>query len=137
MYFLTERDTKPLYFADRAAILSPTMATETPRDAAAPPAPRGRRMVRIGLMVVTAIVLVDAVMGDKGVFALKRVRDERRALETAVQDLRLQNQRLVDQARRYREDPATIEDLARRDLGMIKPGEKLFIIRDRAPQQPR
>ncbi len=35
------------------------------------------------------------------------------------------------QARRYREDSATIEDLARRDLGMIRPGEKLFIIRDR------
>jgi cell division protein FtsB len=114
------------------------MATETPRDAAAPPAaPRGQRMLRIGLMVVTAIVLIDAVMGDKGVFALMRVRDERRGLETVLQDLRTRNQQLVDQARRYREDPATIEELARRDLGMIKPGEKLFIIRDRAPQQPR
>ena len=138
MYFLSERGTKPLYFADRAAILSPTMATETPRDAAAPPAaPRGQRVLRIGLLVVMAIVLVDAVVGDKGVFALMRVRDERRALEGIVDDLRVQNQRLVDQARRFREDPATIEDLARRDLGMIKPGEKLFIIRDRDPQQPR
>jgi cell division protein FtsB len=32
-----------------------------------------------------------------------------------------------------REDPAAIEDIARRDLGLIKPGEKLFIIKDVVP----
>ena len=36
-------------------------------------------------------------------------------------------------ARRLREDPAMIEDLARRELGLIRPGEKLFIIREIAP----
>jgi cell division protein FtsB len=116
------------------------MAAETDRDAVAPPAgtsPRGQRLLRAGLLILTAIVLVDAVLGDKGVFALMRVRDERRALEADVDARRLENQRLLDQTRRFREDPATIEELARRDLGMIKPGEKLFIIRDREHPQPR
>jgi cell division protein FtsB len=116
------------------------MAREPDRDdAEIPPetTPRGRRLLRFGLVVLTAIVLVDAVAGDKGVFELRRAQDEARTLETAVQSLRLENQRLLEQTRRYKEDPATIEELARRDLGMIKPGEKLFIIRDLPPAPPR
>ena len=115
------------------------MAPVTPRDAGPAPAParRGQRMLRIGLLVITGIVLVDAIVGNKGVFALMRARDERQALEAAVQRLRIQNRQMVDQARRYVDDPATIEDLARRDLGMIKPDEKLFIIRDHEPSRPR
>ena len=115
------------------------MATETDRDAAqtAGTAPRGQRLLRVGLLILTAIVLADAVLGDKGVFALMRVRDDRQALEADLAARRLENQRLLDQTRRFREDPATIEELARRDLGMIKPGEKLFIIRDREHPQPR
>lgn len=87
--------------------------------------------MRIGLILVTAVVLVDAVVGDKGVFALVRQRENHRQVAADLEAQRQDNQRMVDQARRYREDSATIEDLARRDLGMIKPGEKLFIIRDR------
>ena len=45
--------------------------------------------------------------------------------------------RLRDTARRLREDPATIEEVARRELGLIKPGEQLFIVRDVVPAGPR
>ena len=51
--------------------------------------------------------------------------------------MRVENQRLREQARRYREDPSAIEELARKDLGLIKPGEKLFIIRDQPAPGPR
>ena len=33
-------------------------------------------------------------------------------------------------ARRLREDPAAIEEIARRELGLIKPGERVFILKD-------
>ena len=32
--------------------------------------------------------------------------------------------------RRLTDDPKAIEDAARRDLGMMKPGEKVFMLRD-------
>ena len=35
-----------------------------------------------------------------------------------------------EEARRLREDPSAIEELARQELGLIKPGEKLFIVKD-------
>ena len=40
---------------------------------------------------------------------------------------------LREDARRLREDPAAIEEIARRELGLMSPGEKLFIIRDVEP----
>ena len=35
-----------------------------------------------------------------------------------------------------RKDPETIEGIARRELGLMKPGEKLFIIKDADPVKP-
>jgi cell division protein FtsB len=60
-------------------------------------------------------------------------RQEYRALEQSLAHVRAENARLREEAHRLREDPATIEDLARRDLGLIKPGEKLFIVKDVDP----
>lgn len=112
------------------------MPDTTTRDDAAPRPPgssTARRLFRYGLMVVTAVVVIDAVVGEKGLLALRRARQEYHALETSLRAVRVENQRLREQARRYREDPVTIEELARKDLGLIKPGEKLFIIRDLPP----
>ena len=51
----------------------------------------------------------------------------------ALADVRTDNARLREEARRLQEDPSAIEDLARRELGLIKPGEKLFILKDVPP----
>ncbi len=107
-----------------------TDAASTPKPGASP---RGRRVVSYGLAVLTVVVLIDAVAGEKGLLSLVRVKEETQALEQQVRGMRAENQRMVEQARRYREDPATIEELARHDLGLMKPGEKLFIIRDLPP----
>lgn len=119
----------------------------TPRDpetAAASPVPvpvsgrsprRGRRLVRIVLVVVTAVVLVDAIVGENGVLALLQARRQFAAVERALQQARDDNAALREAARRLREDSAAIEAAARRDLGLIKPGEKVFIIKDAPPRQ--
>ena len=49
---------------------------------------------------------------------------------------RLENVRLRDEARRLTDDPLTIEEVARRELGLIRPGEKLFIVKDITPKKP-
>ena len=117
------------------------MPETTNRDDSRAPRPPGsstvRRLVRYGLMVVTAVVVIDAIVGEKGLLALMRARQDYQVLESSLRAVRSENQRLREQARRYREDPATIEELARKDLGLIKPGEKLFIIRDLPPTAPR
>lgn len=91
----------------------------------------GRRLGPKLLLLATLILIVDALVGDKGL--LERLKEHQRFEEasSALDKLRHENTMLREQARRLREeDPATIESAARRQLGMIKPGEVLFIVKD-------
>jgi cell division protein FtsB len=93
-------------------------------------ASRGRRVLRHVLMLATAVIVVDAVAGEKGLLALLQARKEYSALERSLVQARADNAALRDYARRLREDPNAIEEEARRELGLIRPGETLFIIKD-------
>jgi len=83
------------------------------------------------------VLVIDALVGDKGLLAMIQARQEFRALEQSLAEVRAENTRLRDEARRLREDPQAVEDLARRELGLMKPGEKLFIIKDVVPKDPQ
>jgi cell division protein FtsB len=86
--------------------------------------------VRVALLIITAVLLVDAVVGENGVLALIEARRQFAAVERALQQSRDDNAALREAARRLREDPGTVEAVARRDLNLIKPGEKVFIVKD-------
>ena len=96
---------------------------------------RGRRAEQQILHGVGLVLVVDALVGDKGLIEMMKKRDEYRALEQTLSRTRSENARLREVARRLREDPAAVEEIARRELGLIKPGEKLFIIRDVPPAE--
>jgi len=76
--------------------------------------------------------MIDALVGDKGLLAMMQAQQAYRDLEASLAEARSDNVRLREEARRLREDPSIIEEIARRELGLIKPGERLFIIRDGA-----
>jgi cell division protein FtsB len=98
---------------------------------------RRRRVAQYLLLGVGLVLVVDALVGDKGLLEMMKKRDEYRALEQTLSHTRDANARLREEARRLREDPEAVEEIARRELGLIKPGEKLFIIRDRPPADVR
>ena len=60
----------------------------------------------------------------------ERQAHEHRPLAASIARQRAENARLREQARRLRDDPAAVEEIARRELGLIRPGEKVFIIKD-------
>ena len=91
---------------------------------------RNKRLLHIGLLIVTIVIALDALAGDRGLLAMLRVRGQYNALAATLARERADNARLAEQARRLREDPSAIEEVARRELGLIKPGEKVFIIKD-------
>lgn len=68
------------------------------------------------------------------------MRDARRQhddLAATIARQRTENTRLREEARRLKEEPSAIEEIARRDLGLIRPGERVFIVKDLAsPPQP-
>jgi cell division protein FtsB len=91
---------------------------------------RGRRLARYVLGFVTVVLVIDSIVGEKGLLSLLKARRDFSAVEQALLRSRRENVAMRDLARRLRDDPSAIEEIARRELGLIKPGEKLFIIRD-------
>jgi cell division protein FtsB len=88
------------------------------------------------LLFLALVLALDALVGERGVFAVMQARRDYAAAEAALATARAQNQRLREQMRRLQEDPTAIEELARLHLGLVKPGETLFIIKDvRKPNQ--
>jgi cell division protein FtsB len=97
------------------------------------PRRRRRRAIQYVLVLIGCIIVVDALVGEKGLLAMRKARQQYHTLETALAAEKSDNERRREEARRLREDPTAIEDLARRELGLIKPGEKLFILKDVPP----
>lgn len=98
---------------------------------------RGKRIGQILIVCFAGLVLVDALVGDRGLLAMRRARRNYEEQSARLTRQRQENDRLREEARRLREDPTAIEELARRELGLIRPGEKVFIVKDlKSPATP-
>ena len=102
-------------------------------ESAVTPRRRRGRALRIALVIVGCVLVIDSLVGDKGLLAMIEAREQYGKLEESLASARAENARLREEARRLREDPDAIEAIARRELGLMKPGEKLFIVKDVAP----
>jgi cell division protein FtsB len=100
------------------------------KPVAAGPSPWRTRVLNYVLAFVTVILVVDALVGDKGLLDTLRARRQHGALAAALAQKRQENVRLRDNIRRLKEDPGAIESLAREQLGLMREGEVLFIVRD-------
>jgi cell division protein FtsB len=80
-------------------------------------------------VLVAMILLADALVGEQSLSSGIRARRQYEAAGADLGVLRGENARLRDQVRRLREDPATIEYVARKDLGLARRGEILVVLR--------
>ena len=102
----------------------------------AAPRPRGRRLVQFGLVFLGCLLFLDALVGEKGFVENLKARQQFQAIERSLGRLKDDNARLSKEVELLRKDPETIEGIARRELGLMKPGEKLFIVKDAEPAAP-
>lgn len=108
-------------------------STEIPRSQPLPTRmspERIRRVIRAGLLGAALLVTIDAVVGEEGMMALIDARRTDAALRRALDDARARNAELRVHIGKLREQRSAIEAVARQDLGLVKPGETLFIIRN-------
>ena len=63
--------------------------------------------------------------------------NQRNDLRSRVRALEESNVELAEQVNRLRDDPATIEGLARTELGMVRDGETVFILSHRPEDPPK
>ena len=128
-----------LYFTARLLYLHSHRVAKTVNRALADPQRAGhaRRIVRFLLLFVAVAIVVDALVGDRGLIAMRAARRQHDELAATIARQRAENARLREEVRRLKEDPAAIEEIARRDLGLIRPGEKVFIVKDlTSPPKP-
>ncbi len=98
-----------------------------------PETPLWRRALNYLLVFATVVLLVDALVGERGLVATTRARRQADELEMGVWRLRDENARLRDLADRLKTDPTTIESVAREKLGLVRPGEILVVVKDVKP----
>lgn len=113
-------------------------ARRKPRAARLASRGAGRRWLRYGLIFLTAALVVNALVGDDGLTELLRVRRQRADLAAALDAARARNARLREETHRLKTDPRAIEEAARRELGLMRKDELLFIVKDQpAPADVR
>jgi cell division protein FtsB len=94
-----------------------------------------RRALNYLLMFAAVVLIVDALVGERGLVATTRARRVSDELTDRVERMRRENAALRETARRLREDVGTIESEARDTLGLIRPGEVLVVVKDVKPSK--
>jgi cell division protein FtsB len=94
---------------------------------------RRRKLFRYALAGGVAVLIVNAVIGENGYLATLRARRQLEVLASEVAKLEADNEQLRELGNRLKDDPAALEDAARRELGLVRPGETLVIVRDGKP----
>jgi len=78
------------------------------------------------------VVFVHDVFGPKGYLAMRRDQMEVRRLQAEIVKVNEENQRTAEQVKALKSDPKLIERIAREQMGMMRPGERIYRI---SPQE--
>ena len=111
----------------------------SPARAEAPPVDLRRKALVVLFWFVALSLLFNSLFGDMGLIQGFRQRHRVARLQEEVQTLRQANDRLATDINDLKHDPYRIEQIAREELGLGRPGEILFLFEpaDQAPAKPR
>jgi len=89
----------------------------------------GGRLLSVVLLLASVTVTASALIGEHGIPHLIGLRAEREDLGRTAFALLEENARLRDELRRLKKDDLYLEQLARRQLGLVRPGEIVYRFR--------
>lgn len=92
----------------------------------APPPSFWRRHGRTILGVAIAALLIHDVFGAHGFLAMRRTQKEIEKLRQEISQINAENQELAEHVKALKSDPKLIERIAREEMGLARPGEKIF-----------
>ncbi|NTU60434.1 MAG: septum formation initiator family protein, partial [Deltaproteobacteria bacterium] len=67
-------------------------------------------------------------LGDQGLREVRRLRSERDRLQSEISQLRERSRTLEKTVQNLRENPDTVAAKARKDLGMVRKGETVYLL---------
>ena len=85
------------------------------------------------LVLALIWLIVQDVFGTHGVLAMHRSQLERDKLQSEIQQMNTENQKLQDNVKDLQHDPTTQEGAAREDLSLARPGEHIFKTEQKFP----
>lgn len=91
-----------------------------------PAGPGKRNLISIWLLIIILLMLGYAVFGDRGVLRILQAERQQKELESQLADLRQEQQQLREEIERLRNDKDYWEQLARKNLGMVREGELIY-----------
>jgi cell division protein FtsB len=84
---------------------------------------KGRALILAALAAATFLTLT---YGGRSLARVWQMKQEVESLEREIVTLRAETGRLTATVNRLRTDPEFIEQVAREDLGLVKPGERVL-----------
>ncbi len=83
---------------------------------------------RLLLLTVISLLILGSLtfLGEKGIFNLLGLRKEVVRIKERNSQLEEENQKLKEEIQRLQGDKKYIEEIARRELGMVKQGEIIY-----------
>lgn len=90
-----------------------------------------RKLFMAGVGFFILVMLVTSFFGKKGYMDIYRARKSCRALEVELQRLEEQRKKLELEIRELETDPGAVEKEAREKLWLMKPDEKVIVIKER------
>jgi cell division protein FtsB len=87
------------------------------------------------LVAALVLLILQDVFGTHGVLAMHRSQKEAAQVQKEIQQLNEENQKLQNRVQSLKSDPATIERIAREEMGLARPGEYIFKIQPK-PGEP-
>jgi cell division protein FtsB len=96
-----------------------------------------KKAATLGSIIALIALVVGSLFGDRGILYLVEQQERTASLKREIEELRTENQRLAAEIVGLKTDPRAIERLAREQLGLARPGETVFLIRDEEPPPAR
>ncbi len=94
----------------------------------------------LALLLVCIALLVHEIYGEHGYLALRHQRRDYESLQQEIRKLQEENQQLEKRIESLESDPKAIEGIARDQLHMARPGERIYTLpekdKDPKPQNP-
>ena len=85
-----------------------------------------RRNLNYFLLAALVLLIVQDIFGTHGVLAMRRSQQEAARVQKEIDQINEENRQLEDRVKALKNDPATIERIAREEMGLARPGEYIF-----------
>jgi cell division protein FtsB len=79
-----------------------------------------------------ALLLLQDIFGTHGVLAMRRTQLQAKEVQQEIERLNEENRKLQSRVQHLKSDPATLEEIARHEMHLKRPGEIVFPIQPKA-----